>query len=460
MTKTLSIALLFVCGYSYAQKGGYLLTNSNGAISIGTDVNTAPLTVANFSTSFPAPQIGTIVHLVSSGTDINPRVSFDDYNGANVLGGVFQGRRAGGSAASPTPALSDYTLVALVGDGYGVDSFTNAGIGAVTIKAGGTFTNTSKPTYISFLTTPSASTTPVERMRIKSNGQIQINSLTEGIVVTDGTGNVSVISGTASQVLRRNAGNTAYEFATIGGTGTVTDVSVVSANGFAGTVATSTSTPAITLSTSITGILKGNGTAISAASAGTDYLAPSGNGSALTGLTASQVGLGNVTNESKATMFTSPAFTGTATGIGIPVYAQVTGSNATTTGQALVNITGLSVALTTNATYEFEAVMSVSTSAVTTGTAYGVNYSVAGGTVEAHIIGASTSTATKTLRISAFNSATSLYLATSAQTGGILIKGRVTTGANAGNLTVSHLKLTSGTSTVFIGSFLKVTRIN
>lgn len=50
-----------------------------------------------------------------------------------------------------------------------------------------------------------------------------------------------------------------------GGVGTVTSVSVVSANGFAGTVATSTSTPAITISTTITGILQGNGTAISAA---------------------------------------------------------------------------------------------------------------------------------------------------------------------------------------------------
>lgn len=56
------------------------------------------------------------------------------------------------------------------------------------------------------------------------------------------------------------------------GTGTVTSVSVVSANGLAGTVATATTTPAITLSTSITGILKGNGTAISAAVANTDYV--------------------------------------------------------------------------------------------------------------------------------------------------------------------------------------------
>lgn len=49
------------------------------------------------------------------------------------------------------------------------------------------------------------------------------------------------------------------------GTGTVTSVSVVSANGFAGSVATATSTPAITLSTTVTGFLQGNGTAISAA---------------------------------------------------------------------------------------------------------------------------------------------------------------------------------------------------
>ena len=56
------------------------------------------------------------------------------------------------------------------------------------------------------------------------------------------------------------------------GTGTVTSVSVVSANGFAGTVATATTTPAITLTTTITGLLKGNGTAISAAVANTDYM--------------------------------------------------------------------------------------------------------------------------------------------------------------------------------------------
>lgn len=60
-------------------------------------------------------------------------------------------------------------------------------------------------------------------------------------------------------------------WSTPSGTGTVTSVSVVSANGFAGTVATSTTTPAIILSTTITGMLKGTGTVLTAATSGTDY---------------------------------------------------------------------------------------------------------------------------------------------------------------------------------------------
>jgi hypothetical protein len=59
-----------------------------------------------------------------------------------------------------------------------------------------------------------------------------------------------------------------------GGSGTVTTVSVASANGFSGTVANATTTPAITLGTTVTGLLKGNGTTISAATAGVDYQMP------------------------------------------------------------------------------------------------------------------------------------------------------------------------------------------
>jgi hypothetical protein len=59
-----------------------------------------------------------------------------------------------------------------------------------------------------------------------------------------------------------------------GGGGTVTTVSVASANGFNGTVSNATTTPAISVGTSVTGVLKGNGTAVSAATGNTDYQLP------------------------------------------------------------------------------------------------------------------------------------------------------------------------------------------
>lgn len=58
------------------------------------------------------------------------------------------------------------------------------------------------------------------------------------------------------------------------GTGSVTTASIVSANGFAGSVANPTTTPAFTLSTTVSGILKGSSGALAAAAAGTDFVAP------------------------------------------------------------------------------------------------------------------------------------------------------------------------------------------
>ena len=74
------------------------------------------------------------------------------------------------------------------------------------------------------------------------------------------------------------------------GGGSVSTVSCASANGFACTVANPTTTPVLTLQTTVTGIMKGNGTSASAAIAGTDYLAPTSSGAGLTGITWSQIG--------------------------------------------------------------------------------------------------------------------------------------------------------------------------
>jgi hypothetical protein len=96
--------------------------------------------------------------------------------------------------------------------------------------------------------------------------------------------------------------------------GTVSVVSVVTANGFAGTVATDSTTPAITLTTSITGILQGNGTAISAASTSGSGSIVLASGASLTSptLTTPVLGVASATSINKVTI-TAPATSATLT---------------------------------------------------------------------------------------------------------------------------------------------------
>jgi hypothetical protein len=111
------------------------------------------------------------------------------------------------------------------------------------------------------------------------------------------------------------------------GSGTVTAVSVVSANGFAG-ISSGGATPALTLSTTITGVLKGNATAISAATSGTDYSA--GTSALTTGILKS---------------------TTTTGALSIAVAADFPTLNQNTTGSAATLTTGRTLAITGDLAY-------------------------------------------------------------------------------------------------------------
>lgn len=99
----------------------------------------------------------------------------------------------------------------------------------------------------------------------QSKAYIVINAGTGSIVVRGSgpTTGVTVIAGERCAVAWNGS-----DFVKI--SSTVSTVAVATANGFAGTNTNGT----VTLSTTVTGVTKGNGTALSAAVAGTDYLAP------------------------------------------------------------------------------------------------------------------------------------------------------------------------------------------
>lgn len=131
------------------------------------------------------------------------------------------------------------------------------------------------------------------------------------------------------------------------GAGTVTSVSVVTANGFAGTVADPTTTPAITLSITVTGIVKGNGTALSAASAGTDYVAPGAiTSSGLTQATArllgrTTAGTGAIEEISVGTGLTFAAGSLSATGVAGSIVVGTTTITSGTTTRILYDNAGV-----------------------------------------------------------------------------------------------------------------------
>ena len=103
---------------------------------------------------------------------------------------------------------------------------------------------------------------------------VALSPVVGAVIYADNDSLNQTIAGNAGQVLTSAGGLGAPYWQTITGTGTVTTVSVVTANGFSGSVTNPDTTPAITLQTTITGMVAGDGTSLFEAIAGTDYVAP------------------------------------------------------------------------------------------------------------------------------------------------------------------------------------------
>jgi len=147
----------------------------------------------------------------------------------------------------------------------------------------------------------------IEKQYIVKNGLADTVTVTNGTIGGGATGTgVAVLAGD-SVIVFNNGTNVERANSAVG---TVTAVSVASANGLAGT-SSGGATPALTLSTTVTGIVKGNGTALSAAVSGTDY-APATSGTSIL----SGSGIGGFSNVTIGTGISFAGGTLSATGSG------------------------------------------------------------------------------------------------------------------------------------------------
>jgi hypothetical protein len=312
------------------QTSGTIIVQNNSSTTVATLQAGAFITVALLSNSIAA---GTWDAHAQAPSNVSWSTNTFDYAGS-ITSATWNGTaialNRGGTNANLTAVnggavYSTGSALAITAAGTSGQVLTSSGAGAPTWTTPTTGTVTSvtgtSPVVSSGGATPAismpAATTSVSgyltstdwtTFNNKGSGTVtSVAALTLGTTGTDLSSTVA--TGTTTpvitlQVPTASATNrgalSAADWTTFNnkGSGTVTSASVVSANGFAGTVATATTTPAITISTSITGVLKGNGTAISAATAGTDYSA--GTSANTTGLVYSTTTTGALTTATAA----------------------------------------------------------------------------------------------------------------------------------------------------------------
>jgi len=124
--------------------------------------------------------------------------------------------------------------------------------------------------------TPPLNLTQIQQQYLQTVNILSANGFAGNIVYTTTNADVT-LSTTVTGLVKGNG--TALSAATSGADYSL-PVLISSANGFAGTVVNGTSNATVTMKTTITGLLKGNGTAISAALSGTDY-APATSGTSI-----------------------------------------------------------------------------------------------------------------------------------------------------------------------------------
>ena len=311
---------------------GYTLNPLTPGAGIGVTNGVGLITVAN---------TGVLSNIASSGISVSSATGNVTIANTGVLS--WSGGSTGLTPATATTGA--VTLAGTLGAGYGGTGLSTYAVGDFLYASGATALSrladvatgsalisggvATAPSWGKIgLTTHVSGTLPI------ANGGTNATATPTAGAIAYGTGSAYAFTaaGTSGQVLTSaGAGTPTWATPT---TGTVTAVSVVSANGLAGT-SSGGATPALTLSTTVTGVVKGNGTALSAATAATDYVAPSAYASA-NGLTMATARLlGRTTASTGAAEEISVAGGLTLSG------GTLTGTSGTVTAVSVVSANGL-----------------------------------------------------------------------------------------------------------------------
>ena len=273
-TPAISMAAASASVNGYLTSTDWSTFNSKGSGTVTSVTGTAPVVSSGGAT--PA------ISIAAASASVNGYLTSTDWS-------TFNGKQPAGAYLTAVTSDAPLTGAGTAASHLSMPAATTSVSGYLTSTDWNTFNNkgSGSVTSVSFtggiISVATATTTPALTVAGTSGGipyfasgttWASSSALTQyGVVYGGGAGAapVATAAGTTGQVLTATTGG-APTWAAPATSGTVTSVSVVSANGFAGTVATATTTPALTLSTTITGLLKGNGTAISAAVANTDYV--------------------------------------------------------------------------------------------------------------------------------------------------------------------------------------------
>ena len=244
-------------------------------------------------------------------------------------------------------ALTGYELVPIVQNGVTVQTTTgsiSSGTGGSVVSvavssANGFSGSVADPTGAANIT---LSTTVPGMLKGSGTGLATATANTDYqapiALTTTGSSGAATFDGSTLNIPQYTGGG--------GGSGTVTSVSVVSANGFQGSVANATTTPAITMGTNLTGLLKGNGTAMSAASAGTDYQAP------ITLTTTGSSGAATFVGGTLNIPQYSGGGSGTVTSVdaSVPSFLSISGNPITTSGTLAIGYSGTALPIANGGT--------------------------------------------------------------------------------------------------------------